>query len=73
LLGLTGTPDEIAKVANEYRVYYAEHRTGPGPNDYTMDHSSVLYLMGPDGQFIAPIRTDEPGPEIAADLGKLIS
>jgi protein SCO1 len=73
LLGLTGTPDEIAKVANEYRVYYAEHRTGPGPNDYTMDHSSVLYLMGPDGQFIAPIRTDETGPEIAADLGKLIS
>jgi protein SCO1/2 len=73
LLGLTGTPDEIAKVANEYRVYYAEHRTGPGPNDYTMDHSSVLYLMGPDGRFIAPIRTDETGPEIAADLGKLIS
>ena len=73
LLGLTGTADEIAKVANEYRVYYAEHRTGPGPNDYTMDHSSVLYLMGPDGQFIAPIRTDETGPEIAADLGKLIS
>ena len=73
LLGLTGTPDEIAKVANEYRVYYAEHRTGPGANDYTMDHSSVLYLMGPDGQFIAPIRTDETGPEIAADLGKLIS
>jgi protein SCO1/2 len=73
LLGLTGTPDQIAKVANEYRVYYAEHRTGPGPNDYTMDHSSVLYLMGPDGQFIAPIRTDETGPEIAADLGKLIS
>src|SRR5580704_7098778 len=73
LLGLTGTADEIAKVANEYRVYYAEHRTGPGPNDYTMDHSSVLYLMGPDGQFIAPIRTDETGPEIAADLGKLIT
>jgi len=73
LLGLTGTADEIAKVANEYRVYYAEHRTGPGPNDYTMDHSSVLYLMGPDGRFIAPIRTDETGPEIAADLGKLIS
>ena len=73
LLGMTGTPDEIAKVANEYRVYYAEHRTGPGANDYTMDHSSVLYLMGPDGKFIAPIRTDESGPEIAADLGKLMS
>ena len=28
--GLTGTPEEIAEVAKEYRVYYAEHRTGPG-------------------------------------------
>ena len=28
--GLTGTPEEIAEVAKEYRVYYAEHRTGTG-------------------------------------------
>lgn len=73
LIGLTGTADEIARVAQEYRVYYAEHRTGPGPNDYTMDHSSVLYLMGPDGRFIAPIRTDEDGAQMAADLSKLMS
>jgi tricorn protease len=53
LIGLTGSDEQIAKVAQEYRVYYAEHRTGSGPNDYTMDHSSVLYLMGPDGKFIA--------------------
>ena len=30
ITGLTGTPEEIAQVAKEYRVYYAEHRTGPG-------------------------------------------
>jgi protein SCO1 len=73
LLGLTGTPDEIATVAKEYRVYFAEHRTGPGPNDYSMDHSSVLYLMGPDGKFVAPIRPDEDGPHMAADLNRLMS
>jgi protein SCO1/2 len=73
LLGLTGTPDEIAKVAREYRVYYAKHSTGPGANDYTMDHSSILYLMGPDGKFVAPIQADETGPQIAADIGKLMS
>lgn len=66
--GLTGTPEQIARVAREYRVYYAEHRTGPGPGDYTMDHSSILYLMGPDGRFIAPIRADESGAEMAADI-----
>jgi cytochrome oxidase Cu insertion factor (SCO1/SenC/PrrC family) len=73
LIGLTGSAEQIEKVAQEYRVYYAEHRTGPGPNDYTMDHSSVLYLMGPDGRFIAPIRADEDGARMAADLAKLIS
>lgn len=73
LVGLTGTTEQIAAVAKEYRVYYAEHRTGPGPNDYSMDHSSILYLMGPDGRFIAPIRTDATGAEIASELTKLMS
>jgi protein SCO1 len=73
LMGLTGTPAEIAAVAKEYHVYYAVHRTGPGPDDYSMDHSSILYLMGPDGHFIAPIRTDETGAEIAADISRHMS
>ncbi len=73
LIGLTGSPEQIAQVAKEYRVYYAEHRTGAGPGDYTMDHSSILYLMGPDGKFIAPIRADATGAEMAADLAKFMS
>jgi len=72
VLGLTGTDAEIAKVAKEYRVYYAEHRTGTGPNDYSMDHSSVLYLMSPNGSFLAPVRADQSGDEIAASLKKLM-
>jgi protein SCO1 len=72
LIGLTGTPDEIANVAKEYRVYYAKHQTGPGPNDYSMDHSSIIYLMGPDGRFIAPIRADASGDEMAAAIEKLV-
>ena len=73
LIGLTGTPEQIAAVAREYRVYYAEHRTGPGPNDYSMDHSSMIYLMGPDGRFIAPINAEQSGEQIAAAIRKLTS
>jgi protein SCO1/2 len=72
IVGLTGTPEAIAKVAREYRVYYAEHRTGPGPNDYAMDHSSVLYLMDPKGGFVAPVRADQSGDQIASALRKLM-
>jgi protein SCO1/2 len=73
IIGLTGSPEQIAAAAKAYRVYYAEHRTGTGPDDYSMDHSSVLYLMGPDGRFIEPLRADQTGPEMAAALTKLIS
>lgn len=71
--GLTGTPQQIAEVAREYRVYYAPHRTGEDAGDYTVDHSSILYLMGPNGRFMEPIRTDESGEAMAADLAKQIS
>lgn len=73
VMGLTGTQEQIAQAAKAYRVYYAEHRTGTGPNDYSMDHSSILYLMGPDGRFIAPIRADQSGEEIAATIARLTS
>jgi protein SCO1/2 len=72
IVGLTGTAEQIAEAAKEYRVYYAEHRTGSGPNDYSMDHSSVLYLMNPEGAFVAPVRADQSGDEIAANLKKLM-
>ncbi len=73
LQGLTGTPQQIESVAHEYKVYYARHNTGPGPNDYAMDHSSILYLMAPDGHFIAPIRADQDGAALAADISRHIT
>lgn len=73
LKGLTGTPEQIAAVAKEYHVYYASHAASPGATDYTVDHSSILYVMGPNGQFVGVIRADS-GPEaIARDLTKLMA
>ena len=73
LIGLTGTADQIAAVAHEYRVYYAPHKTGPGPGDYTMDHSSVIYLMDGKDRFVGIIRADEGPDAMAADLKKYLS
>jgi len=50
-VGLTGSAEEIAKVAKAYRVYYARVEDG-GDGDYLMDHSSILYLMDRDGRFV---------------------
>ena len=58
LIGLSGTAAELNKVADEYRVMHASHRAAGGSNGVGLDHSSVLYLMAPDGRFIAPIPAD---------------
>ncbi len=51
LIGLTGSPAEIATVAKAYRAYYAKAGAG-GTEDYLMDHSSTIILMGPNGRFV---------------------
>ena len=59
MIGLTGTPEEIATVEKEYKVFSEKHPAEPGDTGYVMDHSSVLYLMGPDGRFIAAVNPDQ--------------
>lgn len=51
-VGLTGTPTQITAAAKAYRVFFAKRGVG---DDYLIDHSTIAYLMGPDGQFAAPI------------------
>lgn len=52
LTGLTGTPEQIADVASAYRVVYRRALEEGAPEDsYTMDHSSIIYLMDRSGEF----------------------
>ncbi len=73
ILGLVGTPQQIAAVAKEYGAYYVSHRTGPGANDYVMDHSTYLYVMDPQGKFVRAFETDTTGDRIADALRGLIA
>lgn len=60
LVGLTGTAAQVADMAKAYRVYYRKLDAEGGSEDYLMDHSSIAYLMGPDGSFVShfPYTTD---------------
>jgi protein SCO1/2 len=51
MVGLTGTPQQTASVAKEYRVFYMKS-PGNTPDTYLVDHSSLTYLIGPDGEFV---------------------
>ena len=70
-VGLTGAPGAIKQAAQEFRVYYSKH---PLPNGgYAIDHTSVVYLMGPDGKFITYYDdTSLSADALAADLRKRI-
>ena len=51
LVGLTGPPDEIRKVANSYKAFYVkvqDERSG----DYSIDHAGVIYLIGRNGEYL---------------------
>lgn len=71
ILALTGTPEEVAQAAKAYRVYYAKHPE-PGGN-YSMDHSSVIYVMDPQGRFTASFTHESAPEQIAERLKKLLA
>lgn len=52
LTGLTGSPEQIADVAKAWHVFYRKAQDEGSSADYTMDHSSIVFLMGPDGEYL---------------------
>lgn len=70
-VGLTGKPSDIAKVAHSYRVYYAKHPLAGG--NYAMDHSSVIYLIDPNGNFVKVYDDEASVQALVADLKKTAS
>jgi len=67
VVGLSGSAEQIAAMASIYRVYYAKAESG-NTEDYLVDHSAALYLMGPNGQYLANFRFNASVQELAAGL-----
>jgi protein SCO1/2 len=55
--GLTGTAEQISAVARQFRVFYARAQSA-NSTEYLMDHSSFIYLVGPDHQVRTLFRPD---------------
>jgi cytochrome oxidase Cu insertion factor (SCO1/SenC/PrrC family) len=72
LVGLTGSPEEIAAAAKAYRVYYKRVPDPKSSAGYTMDHSAFIYVMGPDGAFRTHFPYTVNVDAMADRLGKLL-
>jgi protein SCO1/2 len=70
LEGLTGNPEQIAKVISAYRVYARKVPLKEG--DYTMDHTALIYLMDRDGRFVSPFNLKRSPEQAAADLRRYL-
>jgi len=71
LVALTGTADQIAAAAKSYRVYYAKAED-ESSGTYLMDHSSFIFLMGPDGAYRSHFSHSAQADEIAEGLKRYI-
>ena len=67
LIALTGTPEQIDAAAKAYRVYYRKAED-ESLNDYLMDHSTFVFLMGPDGKYLGHYTHGTPAEEMAESL-----
>lgn len=72
IVGLTGTPEQIAATAKTFKVFYQKGEAQPG-GGYLVDHSNVVYLFSPDGAPIATLPTDQGAKAVAAELARWVN
>ena len=67
IIGLTGSPELVRRVADHFKVRYEKHwEPGAEKDKYSVDHSAGMYLLGPGGEFLAKFAYATP-PQEAAD------
>lgn len=72
LVGLTGTPEQVRAAAKAYKVYFKKANDPDSSAGYAMDHSSIVYLMGPDGYFLKHFAYGTSSKKMARTLEKLV-
>lgn len=72
IIGLTGTVDEVAKMAKSYRAFYEKVPSKDG-SDYTMNHTASVYLMDKSGDLVSTLSFQEPAEARQKKLDNLLS
>ena len=70
-LALRGTPEQLAEMAKEYKVYYKKSE-GKTPTSYTMDHSAASYVYDTQGRLRLYTRYGSGAQALASDLKLLL-
>jgi protein SCO1/2 len=69
-VGLTGSPDAIARAAKAYAVYYSKGPASAG--GYLVNHSRQAYLMDPDNKPLALLPTEQGAQAVADEIRRWV-
>ena len=73
IIGLTGSPELVRRVADHFKVRYEKHwEPGAKKDQYSVDHSAGMYLLGPDGSFLGKFAYATPPQEVADRIRALM-
>ena len=70
LVGVTGTPENLAEIAKRYGVFYARQKVETAGGGYVVDHSADTYVVGPNGQLVGKIAHATPSDRVVAEIRK---
>jgi protein SCO1/2 len=70
-IALRPSADQLAQVANDFKVYYKKAEGGDAKN-YTMDHTASTYIFDPQGQLRLYARYGSGPQPLVADIRKLL-
>ena len=70
IVGLTGSPEQVAEAIKTFRAYAKKVPSQGG--DYTMEHTALVYLMDARNGFVGAVNLNRPATETAAELSKRI-
>ncbi|MGW5958352.1 SCO family protein [Methylorubrum thiocyanatum] len=70
IVGLTGSPEQVAAAVKTFRAYAKKVPSQSG--DYTMEHTALVYLMDARNGFVGAVNLNRPAAETAAELSKRI-
>ena len=58
-VALTGTKEDIKRVLKKFKIYVKINKTNPVDEDYLVDHSSLIFLLDKDDNYIKFFRPNE--------------
>lgn len=70
MVGVTGTPENIAEIAKRYGVFYAEQKLEMSGGGYVVDHSADTLIIGKDGQLVGKMVHATPPDQVVVALRK---